>query len=83
MWKPHQATGDYHHQMNQQNYGKLAGEELVPNVRPNSVVVLDNTPYHNLQINRVRNSNSTEQYTRSWHQREGIPFICNTMKPTF
>jgi hypothetical protein len=77
-WKSHQAAGDYHHQMNQQNYEKWVREKLVPNLRPNSVVVLDNTPYHNLKINKVPNSNSTEQYMRGWLQREGIPFIYDT-----
>jgi hypothetical protein len=45
-------------------------------------VVLDNTPYHNLKINKVPNSNSTEQYMRGWLQREGIPLIYDTLRPT-
>lgn len=32
MWKSHQATGDYHHQMNQQNYEKWKRGKLVPNL---------------------------------------------------
>lgn len=37
MWKSHEITGDYHHQMNQTNYEKWVREKLIPNLRLNSV----------------------------------------------
>jgi hypothetical protein len=54
MCKSHQATGDYNHQMNQQNYEKCVREKAVPKFSPNSVVVLDNTPYHTVTIKKFR-----------------------------
>ncbi|KAJ4451961.1 hypothetical protein ANN_03445 [Periplaneta americana] len=50
MWKAHQTTGDYHKQMNWKNYEKWVRERLVPNLKPNSVVVLGNSPYHNIAL---------------------------------
>jgi hypothetical protein len=29
----------------------------------------DNTPHHNLKINKVPNSNSAEEYMRGWHRK--------------
>jgi hypothetical protein len=48
MWKSHQTAGDYHHNMNQ----KWVEKKLVPNLPAESVVVIDNAPYHNVKINR-------------------------------
>jgi hypothetical protein len=40
------ATGDYHGQMNPENFKKLVVEIPIPNLPPKSVIILDNVPYH-------------------------------------
>lgn len=42
------ATGDYHGQMNEGNFMKWLTEKLLPNIPPQSVIVLDNAPYHSV-----------------------------------
>jgi predicted O-methyltransferase YrrM len=37
--------------MNHTNYKKWLQERLIPNLKPSSVVVVDNASYHNVQIN--------------------------------
>lgn len=37
--------------MNFNNYVKWIREKLMPNIPPNSVIVVDNAPYHNVQLN--------------------------------
>jgi transposase len=41
-------TGDYHGDMNHENYFKWLRNQLIPNLPSNSVVVLDNASYHNI-----------------------------------
>lgn len=53
IFKAGQASGDYHGQMNSENYEKWVREKLIPNLPPRSVLVLDNAPYHNIQLNKV------------------------------
>ena len=65
MWKANQSTGDYHKDINQKNYEKWVREKLVSNLRPNSVVVLDNAPYHNVALNRAPNSNARRDVMRN------------------
>lgn len=43
-------TGDYHDEMNHKNYMKWLKEKLVPNLAPNSVLVIDNASYHNVTV---------------------------------
>ncbi|KAG8235330.1 hypothetical protein J437_LFUL003613 [Ladona fulva] len=41
-------TGDYHGEMNSGNYLKWIKNQLIPNLPPKSLVVIDNAPYHNV-----------------------------------
>lgn len=67
-FKSHQTTGDYHSDMNYANYEKWLKERLIPNLPQNSVIVIDNAPYHNTQVNRPPNSNSRRADMISWLQ---------------
>ncbi|KAG8238396.1 hypothetical protein J437_LFUL016834 [Ladona fulva] len=53
-------TGDYHGEMNSGNYFKWK-----------SVVVLDNTPYHNVQLNRPPSSNAKKDTMKEWLDSRG------------
>ncbi|XP_050516341.1 uncharacterized protein LOC126891202 [Diabrotica virgifera virgifera] len=39
-------TGDYHDDMSFENYSKWFENKLIPNLPPQSVIVIDNAPYH-------------------------------------
>ncbi|XP_063539476.1 uncharacterized protein LOC134748611 [Cydia strobilella] len=64
------ATGDYHGQMGV-NFEKWAKEMLLPNLPTNSVVVMDNMPYHSLQDNKPSKS-STKQAKIDWLARNNV-----------
>lgn len=51
-------TGDYHDDMNFANFTKWLEEMLFPNLQPNTVLVIDNAPYHNVQSDKLPTSNS-------------------------
>jgi len=40
--------GDYHGSMNEENFTKWFTVQLLPNIPNNSVIIMDNAPYHNM-----------------------------------
>ncbi|KAJ4426035.1 hypothetical protein ANN_27662 [Periplaneta americana] len=52
MFTSKQKSGDFHDDMNYANFSKGVSEMLLPNIPPQSVIVLDNASYHNVQENR-------------------------------
>jgi len=41
-------TGDYHGQMNYDNFSKWFTEQLLPNIPDKSIIIMDNAKYHNI-----------------------------------
>jgi transposase len=48
VFKSTTKTGDYHGQMNWELFKKWFTERLFPNIPANSLIVMDNAPYHNI-----------------------------------
>jgi hypothetical protein len=61
IFKSNQKTGDYHNEMNGENYIRWLKEKLIPDLELNSVLVTDNAPYHNIQKNKAPTSNQTRK----------------------
>jgi hypothetical protein len=57
IFKSNQKTGDYHNEINGENHIRWLKEKLIPNLEPNSVLVIDNSPYHNTQKDKAPTSN--------------------------
>lgn len=81
IWKSGSSSGDYHNQMNHENFMKWAGKQLVPNLCPNSIIVMDNAPYHNVEKYKVPTSNSKKADMIAWLNSKGIPFNRGMLKP--
>lgn len=75
-----QSTGDYHNEMNFNNYSKWLRERLLPNLPPRSVLVIDNAPYHNKQHLKVPNFNRPKNEMQEWLTKKNIPFSENMLK---
>lgn len=56
-------SGDYHSEMNYVNFSIWLQEKLLPNIPPNSVIVLDNASYHNV-LATISNPSSKYKKTR-------------------
>lgn len=48
VFKSTTKTGDYHGQMNWELFEKWFTEMIIPNIPANSLIVMDNAPYHNI-----------------------------------
>ncbi|MCP4755619.1 MAG: hypothetical protein GY866_32550 [Proteobacteria bacterium] len=74
-------TGDYHGQMNWDNFSKWFVDQLLPNIPPNSIIVLDNAKYHNVLVDEAFPTSKTrKQQMREWLTRNGYPWTEDMLK---
>ena len=74
------TTGNYHEQMNSQIFEKWAKEKFIPNLLKNTFVVIDNVPYHTVQINKLLNASQNKQEIMDWLIEKKISFSPNMRK---
>lgn len=53
LFKSNQKTGDYHIEMNSENYIRWLKEKLFPSLNPDSLLLMDNTSYDTIQKDKV------------------------------
>ncbi|KAJ4427372.1 hypothetical protein ANN_24993 [Periplaneta americana] len=58
--------------MNQVNFEKWVDEKLIPNLPPRSVVVMDNVPYHSIQVDKPPNKYAPNRDMIVWLRRKGV-----------
>lgn len=74
-------TGDYHGQMNWDNFSKWFEFQLLPNIPPESIIICDNARYHNVLADDFfpRRSSKKEELRR-WLSRNGYPWRDDMLK---
>ncbi|KDR15088.1 hypothetical protein L798_11092 [Zootermopsis nevadensis] len=72
IYKADSASGDYHGQMNSTNFETWVREKMLQNLPPNSVVVLDNAPYHSVQADKAPSKYQVKSEMISWLLRHGV-----------
>lgn len=80
MYKSGTKTGDFNG-MNFEIYEKWVRTQLIPNLSPDSVVVIDNAPYHNILMDPAPTSNDKKAKMQSWLEDRGIPYEKEMCKP--
>jgi transposase len=74
-------TGDYHGQMNWDNFSRWFEFQLMPNIPPESIVILDNARYHNvIAEDSFPSSGSSKEQLRQWLTRNGYPWREDMLK---
>jgi transposase len=64
------CSGDYHGQMNWENFSIWFKKQLLPNIPKGSIIILDNARYHNvLAEDRFPKPSSTKDELRDWLTR--------------
>lgn len=81
VWKAGTTDGDYHDQMNHDNFMMWTKNQLLPNLPPNSTIVIDNASYHNVEVNKAPNSNSKKVDMINWLCERGIEHDSKAFKP--
>lgn len=72
VFKAGNSTGDYHGQMNSENFEKWLKERVLPNLAPSSVIVMDNAPYHSKQADKCPSQYATKGEIVAWLKRKGV-----------
>lgn len=81
LFKAGTKSGDFHDNMNYENYTKWLRSELIPNLPPNAVLVIDNASYHNKQYDPAPTSNAKKADMQRWLAEKDIPYEESMLKP--
>lgn len=81
-YKSTKKTGDYHGQVNYELFSKWFQEKLLPNIPKNSLIIMDNAPYHNvLSPCSAPISSSKKEDIRRWLAKNNTPVSDDCLKP--
>ena len=75
-------SGDYHGQMNWENFSTWFSDQLLPNIPSQSLIILDNARYHNvLQEDLSPTPQSRKSQLQAWLASSNIPWTSDMLKP--
>lgn len=81
VFKASKQTGDYHLNMNWGIFKQWFKDQLLPNIPENSLIILDNAPYHNVLTEKTfPKPSSTIKQLRDWLTHNEIPWEQNLLK---
>lgn len=73
-------TVDYHEEMNAATFQDWFINRLLPNVSSGSVFILDNAPYHSVQLNKAPTTSTRKDEIVLWLKENNIHFEQNMRK---
>jgi transposase len=73
MYKAGKATGNYHGQMNSDNFEKCVNEKVFPNLATPSVSVMGNAPNHGKQVDKPPTKSSLKKDIMEYLRRHRVP----------
>lgn len=81
VFKASKKTGDYHTNMNWDNFSKWFQEKLLKNIPENSLIIMDNVPYHNVLVEEAfpKKSHSVKRLCE-WLSNNEIPWTKDMLK---
>lgn len=63
---------DYHNQMNSKVFEDWFRNQLLPNISPNSVIVMDNASYHSVKLEKNPTASWKTADLRDWLMKKGV-----------
>ena len=73
-------TGDYHDEMTAEHFEEWFASTLLPNIQPNSLIVMDNASYHSRRSEPLPVKSWTKKRMIEWLQAKGIGFPLKARK---
>lgn len=71
---------DYHSEMNGPHYENWFENQLLPNIDPNSVIVMDNASYHSVLNEPIPNQSTKKADIQTWLSSKCIPWTHDMLK---
>jgi transposase len=82
VFKSTRKTGDYHGQMNWELFKKWFTEMLLPNIPEQSLIIMDNAPYHNiLSEHSPPTPQSSKKKIKEWLEQNKVYCRDDCLKP--
>ncbi|XP_072142807.1 uncharacterized protein [Dermacentor andersoni] len=75
------GAGDYHKENDGPQFEKWFSEQLLPNIKPRSVIVMDNEPYHSVHLEKVPTASTRKVDVQTWLTEKGIAFSQVNLRP--
>jgi transposase len=80
-FKASKGTADYHEEMDAVHFEKWFKEQLIPNLPPGSIIVMDNAPYHSVILDKAPTSANRKADMQQWLTAHSIPWDPSLLKP--
>lgn len=81
IFKASKKTGDYHGSMNRNVFRQWVTDQLLPNIPENSLIIMDNAPYHNVLAEEAfPKSTDSLCKLREWLTHNEIPWTKDMLK---
>ena len=74
------STGDYHDEMNSERFEEWFRDQLMPNIQPNTLIVIDNATYHSRRLEAVLTTNTRKGEMQDWLTAHHIQFPEHALK---
>jgi transposase len=81
VFKSTKKTGDYHGQMNSENFKKWFTDRLIPNIPANSMIIMDNAAYHSvLSSSSAPTSTCSKKRIQQWLEANKCHYNSDCLK---
>lgn len=74
LFKSKTSQGDYHGDMNSINFEKWLHQQLLPNLKKPSLIILDNAAYHSRQLDKWPTKTWKKSDIQQWLRSKNISF---------
>lgn len=74
------GTNDYHDEMDSQRFENWFQNNLLPNLEPETVIVMDNASYHSRKLEKIPNTKSLKEDIKQWLREKNISFPEDSLK---
>lgn len=81
IFKSKSNSADYHDEMNGDCFISWFESQLLPNLPPNSCIIMDNASYHSMQEQRIPTMSSLKREMQEWLTQQNIQFDSSMIKP--
>ena len=74
VFKSKTNSADYHNEINTEHYMEWFTQQLLPNLPPNSVIIVDSATYHNKQKDKPPTTANKKDDIKQWLNRQNIQY---------
>ncbi|KAH8038877.1 hypothetical protein HPB51_003899 [Rhipicephalus microplus] len=68
------GSADYHFEMDGRYFEEWFTDKLLPNIPPNTVIVMDNAPYHSVALEKAPTKSTRKADIQLWLTKKGVPW---------